>query len=231
VSEVAGPLSSGRTSLALALLACATARGEAAAVVDAADAFDPPSAEAAGVDLDRVLWVRPPGAAQALRSASHLLVARGFAAVVLDLAGLRGGPALDASLWLRLRRETAATDTALVVLCDDRSVQSFADLSLELAPAAVCFEGSARQGGSPDRREAPLSGTPPASRPARHGSPPRSRLALGEAGEGAFLAALVSRVQVARDRRGGGDRGSGERGPISLRWPARAPSLGAADAA
>ena len=41
VSEITGPLSSGRTSLALALLAAATRAGEIAAVVDAADAFDP----------------------------------------------------------------------------------------------------------------------------------------------------------------------------------------------
>jgi hypothetical protein len=65
LSEIAGPPSSGRTSLALALLAAATARGEVAALVDAADAFDPPSAEAAGVALARLLWVRPPGLTEA----------------------------------------------------------------------------------------------------------------------------------------------------------------------
>src|SRR5262245_57013539 len=51
--EITGPPSSGRTSLALALLASATRASEVAAVVDAADAFDPASADAAGVALER----------------------------------------------------------------------------------------------------------------------------------------------------------------------------------
>jgi len=56
--EIAGPSSSGRTSLAMALLASTTRAGECAALVDGADAFDPASAEALGVVLERVLWAR-----------------------------------------------------------------------------------------------------------------------------------------------------------------------------
>ena len=52
------PASSGRTTLLLAALAAATRRGEFCAVVDASDALDPQSAAAAGVELDRLLWVR-----------------------------------------------------------------------------------------------------------------------------------------------------------------------------
>jgi hypothetical protein len=149
VSEIAGPPSSGRTSLALALLARATASGEEVAVVDAADAFDPPSARAAGVDLARVLWLRPGGVAPALRSVAHLLAVRGFAVVVLDVAGLGREPAaLGARLLPRLRKETAATDTALVVLADARVAQGFADLALDLAPAAARFEGAERGEGT-----------------------------------------------------------------------------------
>jgi len=59
LSAIGGPASCGRTSLGQALLARTTRRGEFAAWVDWADAFDPVSAEAAGVDLERVLWVRP----------------------------------------------------------------------------------------------------------------------------------------------------------------------------
>jgi hypothetical protein len=58
LTEIVGPASSGRTSLLLALLAQATARQEACALVDASDAFDPESAVAAGIDLKRLLWVR-----------------------------------------------------------------------------------------------------------------------------------------------------------------------------
>ena len=58
LTEIVGPASSGRTSLLLSLLAQATARQEACALVDASDAFDPESAIAAGIDLKRLLWVR-----------------------------------------------------------------------------------------------------------------------------------------------------------------------------
>jgi len=142
VSEIAGPPSSGRTSLVLELLARATERGEVAAVMDAADSFDPPSAAAAGVDLARLLWVRPPDLTAALRGTSHLLAARGFAAVVLDLAGLEPRTVPGARLWPRLRQETAATATALVILGDRRVAQGFADLALDLAPASAHFEGA-----------------------------------------------------------------------------------------
>ena len=40
------------------MLAAATARGELVALVDALDMFDVESAAAAGVDLDRLLWIR-----------------------------------------------------------------------------------------------------------------------------------------------------------------------------
>ena len=58
LTEICGPASSGRTTLLLAALAAATRRREFCAVVDASDALDPHSAAAAGVDLDRLLWVR-----------------------------------------------------------------------------------------------------------------------------------------------------------------------------
>lgn len=58
LSEVHGPVSSGRTSLAWAALAAATARGEWVALIDTFDRFDPERAVAAGVDLSRMLWVR-----------------------------------------------------------------------------------------------------------------------------------------------------------------------------
>jgi hypothetical protein len=58
LSEVHGPVSSGRTSLAWAALAAATARGEWVALVDTFDRFDPERAAGAGVDLSRLLWVR-----------------------------------------------------------------------------------------------------------------------------------------------------------------------------
>ena len=58
LTEICGTPSSGRTTLLLAALAAATQRGEFCAVVDASDALDPQSAVAAGVELERLLWVR-----------------------------------------------------------------------------------------------------------------------------------------------------------------------------
>jgi hypothetical protein len=58
LTEVCGAASSGRTSLLLALLAAATRRQEACALVDGNDSFDPASAASAGVNFERLLWVR-----------------------------------------------------------------------------------------------------------------------------------------------------------------------------
>ncbi len=58
VTEICGPASSGRTSVLLATLAASTRRAECCVLIDAGDALDPLSAAVAGVDLDRLLWVR-----------------------------------------------------------------------------------------------------------------------------------------------------------------------------
>jgi recombination protein RecA len=58
VTEVIGPLCSGRSTLVLSVLAGITRQGAAAAYVDVSDAFDPYSAAAMGIDLGRLLWVR-----------------------------------------------------------------------------------------------------------------------------------------------------------------------------
>jgi recombination protein RecA len=61
ISEIVGPASSGRTSLALSFLAQRTAEGRVCAWVDAQDALDPESAAANGVNLKQLLWVRCSG--------------------------------------------------------------------------------------------------------------------------------------------------------------------------
>ena len=143
LSEIAGSACCGRTSLALALLARTTAAGEVVALVDGADAFDPPSAAAAGVDLSRVLWVRTPEVPDALRSTEHLLAARGFALVLLDLATGRQTPTpVPSSAWPRLKRAAAGADTALVVLGNRRLADTFADLVIEMSGAEPRFQGT-----------------------------------------------------------------------------------------
>ena len=58
LSEICGPASSGRTSVLLAALAAATRRQEVCALVDTTDALDAVSAAAAGVELEKLLWIR-----------------------------------------------------------------------------------------------------------------------------------------------------------------------------
>lgn len=58
ISEITGPVSSGRTSLAHAFLAARTQEECVCAWVDAHDAFDSESAAASGVALRQLLWVR-----------------------------------------------------------------------------------------------------------------------------------------------------------------------------
>src|SRR5450755_1017452 len=58
LTEICGSASSGRTSVLLFALARATQRGEVCALVDVSDAFDPSSAVAAGMEMNRLLWVR-----------------------------------------------------------------------------------------------------------------------------------------------------------------------------
>jgi hypothetical protein len=143
LSELFGPLSSGRTSIALALLARATELGEVVAVVDAADAFHPASARSAGVQLERVLWARPPGVASAVRASERLLQARGFAVVLLDATGRAAEwEALPAAVWQRLTRATAAGDAALIVTSLRRVTGSHAGLALQLQPTRAHFTGT-----------------------------------------------------------------------------------------
>ncbi len=58
ISEITGPASSGRTSIALAFLAQRTQDGNVCAWIDANDALDPESAAANEISLKHLLWVR-----------------------------------------------------------------------------------------------------------------------------------------------------------------------------
>lgn len=58
LTEMVGPESSGRTTAALSVVSALVQRGGLCAWVDVADALDPESAAANGVDLARLLWVR-----------------------------------------------------------------------------------------------------------------------------------------------------------------------------
>jgi recombination protein RecA len=76
IAELSGPASSGRTTLALAVLAEVTRQGGACAYVDTSDSLDPLSAAATGVELRRLLWVRAGGAESNAEHGSRFMPGR-----------------------------------------------------------------------------------------------------------------------------------------------------------
>jgi len=115
VIEVVARRATGRFSVAMSALAAATTIGEAAALVDLGDHFDPQLAEANGVDLRRLLWIRPQTLKQAV-TAAEMITATGFQLVVLDtgLHPIRGRRVPDA-VWVRLARAAEAHGTAMLI--------------------------------------------------------------------------------------------------------------------
>ena len=146
ISEIVGVRSSGRTSALYDLLAAATGRGEFTALVDSADAFDPVSAAAVGVDLSRLVWVRCGGNAEhALRAADLLIHAGGFGVVALDLAeaSVAALNRIPVTAWFRFRRAIEATPTILTVLADRSLAKSCSSMTLKLSPRRAVFTGRA----------------------------------------------------------------------------------------
>jgi len=148
LSDVAGAPSSGRTTIVVRAIAAATARGDAAALVDACDTFDPASAAAQGVDLPHLLWVRGTGdAAQAVKAYSLILQAGGFGLVVLDLAG--AAPAavrqLPATTWMRLARIVEGSETAALLVGADRIARSAGGATIACETIAAGWQGTAHR--------------------------------------------------------------------------------------
>jgi len=113
--ELIGDRSSGRFSILLAAIAATTSMGEAAALVDLGDGLDPRLAGAAGVVLERLLWIRPEHLKQAVIGA-EMLLAGGFPLVVIDLGDppVSGGRGVE-STWLRLARAAQSHNAVLLV--------------------------------------------------------------------------------------------------------------------
>jgi hypothetical protein len=148
LSEVVGPRSSGRTSVMLQTAAAAAGRGELVALVDALDMFDVESAAAAGVDLDRLLWIRGhvvsnPGLCrdtnqraleQAIRAFTLVLQAGNFGLVIFDAAE---APAeairrLPFTTWLRLQRMVEGSQTMCLLVGGEPMARSSAGLTLRV---------------------------------------------------------------------------------------------------
>ena len=84
VIEVFGPEASGKTTLALHLIAQAQAEGGTAAFIDAEHALDPTYAKALGVDIDNLLVSQPDYGEQALEITNSLVSSNVVDVVVVD---------------------------------------------------------------------------------------------------------------------------------------------------
>src|ERR1035441_8204413 len=166
ISELTGPQSSGRTSLALAFLAQRSAAEQVCAWLDSDDALDPESAAASGVSLRHLLWVRGRNVSvqaraatssksaalkgkpwsrleQALRATDLLLQMGGFAAIVLDLGDTapEHGSRIPLASWFRFRQAADSSRCCLIVLGKAGYAQSSAAVVLECAPVRAQTAG------------------------------------------------------------------------------------------
>ena len=157
LTEICGPASSGRTSVLLAALAAATGRQEVCALVDISDAFNPHSAAAAGVNFEKMLWVRcgrlqkqsspqrhrntekiekiERPVAQGLRVVDLLLQSGGFGLVIIDLGDtpLKMARRIPLASWFRFQRAVEHTATVLFVVSQVPCAQTCASLLLKVS--------------------------------------------------------------------------------------------------
>jgi hypothetical protein len=164
ISEVVGARSTGRASVLLQMLAAATARREIVALVDVLDMLDVASADAAGVDLTRLLWVRGqavphPGLCRelnqraldrAIKALTLVLQAGNFGLVVFDAAEapLHSFQSLPFTTWRRLQCIIEGSQTACVLAADAPVARSSGGLTLKLSRA----EGNRTEGNKAEGR-------------------------------------------------------------------------------
>lgn len=159
LSSLAGPPSSGRTSVLVRLLGAVAAGGELAALVDTRDTFDPASAAGSGLDVSRLLWIRggPVTSADSRQSTLERQVDRAVKALTLVLqAGEFGLVALDVAdvpdpllralpftTWLRLARIVEGSRTACLVVGARPVARSPGGVTIALdAGGAVSWSGA-----------------------------------------------------------------------------------------
>ncbi len=170
LTEVCGTASSGRTSVLLAALTAATQRAETCALVDTSDAFDPVSGAAAGMKLERLLWVRcggnPPRrhpsatlragsdteknekiqdrVAQALRVTDLLLQSGGFGLVAMDFGDVpyKAARRIPLASWFRFQRAVENTPTVLFVVTPAPCAQTCAALLFRMQASVVSRRSS-----------------------------------------------------------------------------------------
>jgi hypothetical protein len=153
LSEITGSASSGKTTLVSSLLAGITRQGAACAYVDVADVFDPLSAAAIGMNLEKLLWARAGQAEKsareswayldrALRATDLLLNAGGFHVIVLDMGDVRAEQAQRVPLasWYRYRLQAEHSQTLFLLLSQTPCAGSCASVVLHCSDADERWE-------------------------------------------------------------------------------------------
>jgi recombination protein RecA len=139
ITEICGPNCSGRTSLLMSALASRTAADETCAFIDGCDAFDPYSAEATGVQLKQLLWVRCRNIDQALGATDLILHGGGFGLVALDLGDIPPETVryVPLNVWFRFRRAVEHTPTIFLILEQEPHARTCASLVLQMEMEAA----------------------------------------------------------------------------------------------
>ena len=84
IIEIYGPEASGKTTLAMHILAEAQKQGETVAFIDAEHAFDPVYGETLGMDIENLYISQPDFGEQALEILEALVRSAGFGVIVVD---------------------------------------------------------------------------------------------------------------------------------------------------
>jgi hypothetical protein len=145
LTEIFGTAGSGKTSVLAAILALRTRAAELCALIDGRDAFDPVSAQAAGVQLHRLLWIRCRELEQVLRATDLLLQSGGFGLVAVDFSDFapRHVRRIPLSVWFRWRRAVENTRTILLALEQESNAKTCASLVLRMQAEAACWSQTA----------------------------------------------------------------------------------------
>jgi recombination protein RecA len=145
LTQICAPagITSGRTSMLVAMLAQATGKEQFCALVDAMDCFDPESAEANGVCLSYLLWVRCSGrrmksVEQAFKAVDILIQNGGFGVIAIDLGDVDEKliRKIPLTTWFRFARVMEPLPTALVMLLPYPAAQTCAALTLNVSASA-----------------------------------------------------------------------------------------------
>jgi hypothetical protein len=113
-----GPPSVGKLSVTFRAVAGAQSQGGMAAWIDPTASFDPPSAQRAGVDLERLILIRARGTGVALATAAALR-SEGFRLVVVD-AGDRAFGGIDVDDVAPALPAVRGSPAALLVVSGER---------------------------------------------------------------------------------------------------------------